>query len=135
MAVESSKDTGEDQVEALVDDLIRDIFSESGGPADSSMRGMATAALLERALGSVRGTSRASMLERVLIAEVFATELAEALAPALADQLAPRLMKAFEQMSAEASDGKQPSARSSGQRRRTSAKLSGQQWARSSSCW
>jgi hypothetical protein len=124
MAVESSKETGEDQVEALIDDLIRDILSDSAVSAESPMRGAATtAALFETALGSMRGDSRTSMLERVLIAEVFASELAEALAPALAEQLAPRLMKGFEQLTTGA-DGRKPTAgsRSTSQRRKPQAR-------------
>lgn len=126
MPVESSKESGEDQVEALIDELIRDILSEPGTSAESSMRGMATAALLDSALGSMRGAARASMLERLLLAEAFASQLAEALAPALAEQLAPRLMKAIEQLTAGAT-GPKPAAggRSASQRRRPEAKLPG----------
>jgi len=124
MAVESSKETGEDQVEALIDDLIRDILSDSGTSSESPMRG-ATAALFETAFGSTRGDSRTSMLERLLIAEVFASELAEALAPALAEQLAPRLMKSFEHVTTEAA-GQKPAAgpRSTSQRRKPERRLS-----------
>jgi hypothetical protein len=109
MALESSSETGEDQVESLIDDLIREIFNEPGAPSESSVRGMATsAALLEAAFGSVRGASRSSAVERVLLAEAFAAELADALAPALAEQLAPRLMKALEQRVADEGAGKKP---------------------------
>jgi hypothetical protein len=116
MAGESSKDTAEDQAEALIDELIRDIFKESGGFSDSSMRGMATTtALLETALGSGRGPTRVSALERLLLAEAFASELADALAPALAEKLAPRLIKGLEQMMAgQAADKKPATAASSG---------------------
>jgi hypothetical protein len=126
MAVESSKETGEDQVEALIDDLIRDILSDSGASSESSMRGAATtAALFETALGSGRSDSRTSMLERLLVAEIFAAELAKALAPALAEQLAPRLMKSFEQVMTDAGNRKPASGpRSTSQRRRTGARLS-----------
>jgi hypothetical protein len=126
MAVESSKETGEDQVEALIDDLIRDILSDSGASSESSMRGAATtAALFETALGSGRGDSRPSMLERLLVAEVFAAELAKALAPALAEQLAPRLMKSFEQVMTDAGSRKPASGpRSTSQRRKPGARLS-----------
>ena len=120
MAVESSKETGEDQVEALIDDLIRDILGDSGASSESSTRGAATtAALFETAFGSARGDSRVSMLERLLVAEVFASELAEALAPALAEQLAPRLMKGFEQLTNGAGSQKPTSgSRSTSQRRK-----------------
>ncbi len=97
MAVESSKEMREDEVESLVDDLIRDILNESGGSAESPIRGMATtAALFETAFGSTWDASRISMIEKLLLAQAFAAELADALAPALAEQLAPRLMKALE---------------------------------------
>jgi hypothetical protein len=96
MAGESSKTVTDDQVEALVDELIGKIFGESGPSADRSMLDMATmAALAEAAFGS-RSSSRASMLERVLVAQAFAAEMADALAPALAEQLAPRLVTALE---------------------------------------
>jgi len=124
MAVESSKGTGEDQVESLIDDLIRDIFNESGGAPESPPRGTATAAaLFEKAFGSARGP-RVSALERLLLAEAFAHELAEALAPALAEQLATRLVKALDQLTAdEAASGKPASAaRPSGQGRKPEAK-------------
>jgi len=127
MALESSK---EDQVEGLIDDLIRDILSDSKASAGSPMRGAGTtAALFETALGSMRGDSRTSMLERLLIAEVFASELAEALAPVLAEQLAPRLMKSFEQLATDAG-GRKPTAgsRSTSQRRKSEGRLSKLAW-------
>jgi hypothetical protein len=111
MAGESSKENGQGQVESLIDELIRDIFKESGGSSESSMRGMATtAALFETAFGSPRGGSRVSVLERLVVAEAFATELAEALAPVLAEQLAPRLIKALEHMTAGEETAKQPAS-------------------------
>lgn len=125
MAVESTKDSGEDRVESLIDDLIRDILSESDVSAESSTRGMSTtAALLETVVGPTRGASRISMLERLLVAEAFAAELADALAPALAEQLAPRLMKALEQfMTTEEAGKKSASAtRSSSPGRKTGTK-------------
>jgi hypothetical protein len=128
MAVESSKETGEDQVDSLIDDLIRDILNESGASSESSVRGMATtAALLEMAFGSTGGASRTSMVERLLLAQAFASELADALAPALAEQLAPRLMKALEHVMTVESASKKPASagRPSGQGRRSEAKLPG----------
>jgi hypothetical protein len=125
MAVESTKDSGEDQVESLIDDLIRDILSDTGVPAESSTRGMTTtAALLETVVGPTRGASRISMLERLLVAEAFAAELADALAPALAEQLAPRLMKALEQTMTTEEAGRKPAsaARSSSPGRKTGTK-------------
>jgi len=117
----------------LIDDLIRDILSDSGTSSESPMRG-ATAALFETAFGSTRGDSRTSMLERLLIAEVFASELAEALAPALAEQLAPRLMKSFEHVTTEAA-GQKPAAgsRSTSQRRKPERRLSKLGWFASAS--
>lgn len=110
MTAEPSKETGEEQVGSLIDDLIHDIFKESGMPSETSPRGMtATAALFEAAAGSGRG-ARFPALERLLIVEEFAAELADALAPALADQLAPRLMKALEQVTAAQGAGKQPAS-------------------------
>src|SRR5215469_17907746 len=126
MAVESSKETGEVEVESLIDELIRDILSESGVSPESSGRGLAsTAALFETAFGSAKGASRISMLERLLVAEAFAAEVADALAPALAEQLAPRLLKALEQfMTAEAASKKPTSAtRSGSQARKSDTKL------------
>jgi hypothetical protein len=139
---ESFKETDGHQAESLIDDVIRDIFTERGAPSETSMAGMATtAALLETAFGSMRGASRTSTLERVLLAEAFASELAEALAPALAEQLAPRLMKALEHLTTAEAAGKKPAsaarsggqgngkpasaARSGGQGRRPRAKSSG----------
>ncbi len=108
MAVESSRETGEDQVASLIDDLIHDIFRESTAPADTSTRGTATtSALLESAFGATRD-QRISQLERLLLAEAFAAELAEALAPALAEQLAPRLMKALDRAMPAQPGGKKP---------------------------
>lgn len=122
MAGETSKESGEGHVEALVDELIRDIFRESGGTSEISMRGMATtAALFETAFGSARGGSRASVLERLVLAEAFATELAEALAPVLAEQLAPRLVKALEHTASEAAK-QSNSANSGGQAKKPEAK-------------
>jgi hypothetical protein len=111
MAVESSKETAEDQAESLIDELIQDILNESGLSSPSNARGMATtAALFETAIGSAKGTSRISMLERLLLAEAFAAELADALAPALAEQLAPRLLKALEQFMTTEAENKKPAS-------------------------
>jgi hypothetical protein len=120
MANESSKETSEGHVESLIDELIGEIFRESGASAESSKTGMAaTAALLESAFGSSRKGSRTSMLERLFLAQAFATELADVLAPALAEQLAPRLLKALEELMKETGDKKPPPpARSSSQSRK-----------------
>ncbi len=125
MAVESSKELGEDEVESLVDDLIRDILNESGGSAESPVHGMATtAALFETAFGSTRDAARISVLERLLLAQAFAAELADALAPALAEQLAPRLLKSLEMYTTTQAPTKKPAsaARSSSQARKQAAK-------------
>ncbi len=110
-------------MESVIDDLIRDIFQDSGTSPGSSGRDMAaTAALFEQAFGSGRGRSRAGMLEKMLLAEAFAAELADALAPALADRLAPRLMNALDQHVADEAQAKKPAsaARPSGQGKKSS---------------
>jgi hypothetical protein len=124
MAGDSFKETSENKVESLIDELINEIFGESGVLADSSKSGMAaTAALLESAFGSGRKGSRTSMLERLFLAQAFAAELADAIAPALAEQLAPRLLKALEELTKETGEKKPaPPARSSGQSRKPDAK-------------
>jgi hypothetical protein len=124
MAGESSKTETEDQVEALIDDLIGKIFSDSGVSGDRSMRDMATTAALFEAAFGARPSSRTSVLERVLVAQVFAGELADALAPALAEQLAPRLMTALEDVMAADTSGKPqtPNGRSTGQARKPESK-------------
>jgi hypothetical protein len=124
MANGSSKEAPEDQVESFIDELIGQIFSESGAPAGSAMRGMATATtLFDTAFGATGKASRTSLLERVLVAQAFAGELAEALAPALAEQLAPRLMKALEElMPAQAPDKAPASGGRPGQGRKPESK-------------
>jgi hypothetical protein len=126
MAGESSRQASEDEVESLVDDLIREILNESGGSAESSMPGgmATTAALFETAFGSKRRASETSMIERLLLAQAFAAELADALAPALAEQLAPRLLKGLEMHMAADSTSKKPQsgARSSSQARKQDAR-------------
>lgn len=123
MVGESSRETAEGQVETLIDDLISEIFRESGASAESSMRGMVTtAALLQTAFGSAR-TSKVPVFERLFLAQAFATELADALAPALAEQLTPRLLKSLEEHMAEAEDKTPtPASRSSSQGRKTETK-------------
>lgn len=124
MTSESSRETAGGQVDTLIDDLISEIFADSGDSADSSMRGMATtAALLETALGPTR-TSKVSVFERLFVAQAFATELADALAPALAEHLAPRLLRSMEELMAETAS-KKPSpgpSRSSSQTRKPETK-------------
>jgi hypothetical protein len=123
MASESFRDTSEKQVESLIDELISEIFRESGVSAERSKSGMAaTAALLETALGSGRTASRTSVLERLFLAQAFAAELAEALAPALAEQLAPRLLKALEGHMKEAGEKKPTPPTRSSQTRKPEAK-------------
>jgi hypothetical protein len=126
MAVESSKETVDDEVESLIDELIGDILNGSGVSPESSGRGLATtAALFETAFGSPKGASRISMLERLLVAEAFAAEVAEALAPALAERLAPRLLKALEQFMTTEAASKKPTAatRAGSQARKSDTKL------------
>src|SRR5215813_12206994 len=96
MAAESSKQPEQDPVEALIDDLIRDILNEASA-ASSVVRGSTPmAALLETAMSAPRAVPRTLVFERLLLAEAFASALAEALAPALAEALAPRIMKILE---------------------------------------
>lgn len=110
MAAESARQAGEDKIGTLIDDLIQDIMSESGGGSSGTPeRGGYPAGMLE-AVFSGRGAARAPALERFLIAEAFAGELADALAPALAEQIAPRLLKAMEQLMAAEPAGKQKQA-------------------------
>jgi type VI protein secretion system component VasK len=124
MAGESSKDTGERHVEALIDELISEMFSDSGVSADTSIGMATTAALIETAFGSARGTSRVPVLERLFLTQAFAAELADALAPALAEQLAPRLLKSLEEFMAQTeaqAEAKKPTpaSRPSGPGRKT----------------
>jgi hypothetical protein len=126
MAAESSsREASKDQMESVIDDLIRDILHEPGASPDGPGRDMAaTAAVLEQVLGGGRGRSRTGTVERLLLAEAFAAELADALAPALADRLAPRLIKALEQLMAEEGPAKKPAAaaRPGGQARKSDAR-------------
>ncbi len=126
MAAESSRESSKDQMDAVIDDLIRDIFNEPGPSSESHVRDMATtAALFEQVLGSGRARTRGGALEKMLLTEAFASELADALAPALAERLAPRLMKALEQVMAEegpASKKPASSGRPGGQGRKPDAR-------------
>ena len=104
MAAESSsgnkagpRDTGHDQAETSIDDLIRDILNDAGVSPESGVGGRTPAAsLIETVIAHPRGTSHTSTLERLLLAEAVASALAEALAPALAEALAPHVMKVME---------------------------------------
>jgi hypothetical protein len=98
MAGGAEKDTGDDQAESPIDELIREIMSESRVSTESPARGRASAALLETAFASALANSKTSMLERFLLAEAFGGALADALAPVVAELLAPRLMKYLEQL-------------------------------------
>ncbi|MET8340219.1 hypothetical protein ABZV14_42405 [Streptosporangium canum] len=95
---ENGKPAGAEPVESLIDDLIRDIFSEAAHSTKTRARGGdSITALIETALVSSQAGSKASAIERLLITEVFASTLADALAPALAEALAPEIFKALEQ--------------------------------------
>ena len=110
MAAESAKDAGQDPVEALTDDLIREFFAEAGQSTKSAGRGRsAMAALLEAAMAS-RGASRTALLERLLIAQTIAAEFAHAIAPALAETMTPQIMKALEQYAPDEHGRKEPAA-------------------------
>ena len=106
MAGEASKDTGDDQADSPIDELIREILNESRVSPESPARGRASAALLETAFASSLAGPRTSTIERFLLAEAFGSALAEALAPALAELLAPRLIKYLEQVTASDSTAK-----------------------------
>lgn len=93
-----SRETGQDQAESSIDELIRDILNDAGVSPESGVRGRTPAAsLIETVIANPRGRSHASTLERLLLAEAVASALAEALAPALAEALAPHVMKVMEQ--------------------------------------
>lgn len=94
---DDGKPAGQEPVESLIDDLIRDIFREAGQSTKARVRGRdSMTTLIETALAAPRATSGASTIERLLIAQVLASALSEALAPALAEALAPEIMKALE---------------------------------------
>jgi hypothetical protein len=123
MADESSREPGQDHVESLIDDVIRDILNEAGASTKSAVRGRAsTAALIETAIAAPRVGSRTSTLERLLLTEAFAVALAEALAPALAEVLAPRVMKVLERSTPGEPAGKGPGAGPSERARKSEAK-------------
>jgi hypothetical protein len=94
MADEPAQHTGNGQSDTLVDEAIRAILSDGGGPADPAAHGKGQAAMLleTAALASTLTSPRTSMVERLLLAEAIGSAMAEALAPALAEQLIPRLI-------------------------------------------
>jgi len=119
-ADDSSGSAGHDPIESLIDDLIRDIYTESGQPAKTTRArsGDTMAGLIESAIlsGPSAAASRQSMIEKVLLAQAVASALAEALAPALADALTPEIMKALEHYTADDGPGeKAGSAATTGQ--------------------
>jgi hypothetical protein len=97
MPAESSREPGQDHIESLIDDVIRDILNEAGASSKAAIRGRAsTAALIETGIAAPRVTSPISTLERALLAEAFASALAEALASALAEVLVPSITKVLD---------------------------------------
>jgi hypothetical protein len=90
MAAESPE-TGQDQLESLIDDLIREKKAD----------------LIEAAGALSRPAPRTSMLERLLLAEAVASVLADALAPALAEAFAPKVLERLEQLTTGESAGKE----------------------------
>ncbi|MGV9385691.1 hypothetical protein ACWDRB_58495 [Nonomuraea sp. NPDC003707] len=99
MAPEQTGNSSEhNPLESMIDDLIRDILSESGQTTKARTRGMdPMASLIESALSSTsRTASKASPMERLLLTQVLSSALADALAPALAEVLAPEIMKSLE---------------------------------------
>ena len=123
VADDSRESTGHDPIESLIDDLIRDIFTEAGQPAKTRARnGDTMASLIEGAILSGPSGSgaapRQSTIERLLLAQAVASTLAEALAPALADALTPEIMKALEHYTADNRPGETAgSAAAAGQSR------------------
>ncbi|GAA3105204.1 hypothetical protein [Streptosporangium carneum] len=103
---ENGRPAGNEPVEALIDDLLRDILGETGPSTKTRARGGdSIATLIETAIASPRATSKTSTVERLLIAQVVASALADALAPALAESLAPEIMKALEHHTADGRSG------------------------------
>ncbi|MEU0480180.1 hypothetical protein ABZ260_13485 [Streptosporangium sp. NPDC006013] len=99
MATEDAdKPAGHEPVESLIDDLIRDIFSEAGQSTKTRvLGGDSMATLIETVIASApRTMPMASIVERLLVTQALASALADALAPALAEALAPEIMKALE---------------------------------------
>jgi hypothetical protein len=90
MAAESPE-TGQDQLESLIDDLIREKKAD----------------LIEAASALSRTPSRTSALERLLLAEAVASALADALAPTLAEAFAPKVLERLEQLTTGESTGKE----------------------------
>jgi hypothetical protein len=109
MAAESRKEPEHEPVEALIDDLIRDILSDASQSPKTAARGP-LAALIEAVMAapSRETPSRASMLERLLFTQTIASALADALAPALAEALTPEILKALEHYAADQSSGREP---------------------------
>ena len=130
MAAESGKETGHsgggrDPVESFTDDLVREFLTEAGQSTKFAGGGKGgRAALLEAIMASSRGPSRTStldsMFERLLLAQMFASELADAIAPALAETLTPEIMKSLEHHTANGSSRKEPATAT--RARRTEAK-------------
>ncbi|HZM84673.1 MAG TPA: hypothetical protein VFC19_53815 [Candidatus Limnocylindrales bacterium] len=117
MAGESRKEPEQEPVEALIDDLIRDILGEAGQSPKTAARGP-LAALIETVMAapSQAAPSRASMFERLLFTQTIASALADALAPALAEALTPEILKALEHYAAGEKSG-EPAAVGEGARR------------------
>ncbi|MES9539208.1 MULTISPECIES: hypothetical protein [unclassified Actinomadura] len=95
---ESGQSAGQDPIESLVDDLIREILNEGGQTTKARARGGdSKAKLIETAMTSASTAGPTGLtLERLLLVEVLASSLADALAPALAEALAPEILKAME---------------------------------------
>lgn len=119
MADEPGGESGYDQTENLIDDLIRDILDDSARLGMGGTRSRSPlAAMVESAL--MRGSAGGSQLERLLLAHAVATSLSEALAPALAEALAPEIIRALENYARDKLSGSTPSQA----QRSTSAKES-----------
>jgi len=106
MAAEPSNKPAHDQLESLIDGLIRDILNEAEAPAPSG-RGRAST-LMETAMAAAPSSPMA--LEKLLLAEAFASALADAIAPAMAAALAPRIVTVLERTMPSQPAGKRPLA-------------------------
>lgn len=80
MPAKSSKETEQDQFDAIIDTLIGE-----------------NAPLIEAAFAAQREGSRSSVLERFVLTETLTSQLSDALARALTDELAPRIMKVLDE--------------------------------------
>ncbi|WP_432972316.1 hypothetical protein [Dactylosporangium sp. CA-233914] len=85
----------EEPVDALIDDLIREILDEASRSGGARPVGGVLESVMS--LTSRLAPGRPSpLLEHILLVEALAGSFADALAPALADALAPRIVQLLE---------------------------------------